>query len=294
MKRAVGRWSAGLFLGLSAAGCARGTNEEQARQHLRAANTALFSLRVSDSDRELDAAERLAPGLAEVYAVRGSLGLRRGQFEPALKSLRRACELRPSYLSARNDLATALLGTGRPREAADALREALKSAPQNAALLNNYGVALRAAGDSKGADEAFRRALGVDMRHLQANSNHAFALFEAGKYREAIAAWQAALELDDGYAEARAGLSLGLMARGKPKEAVQALARACLQDSHYADPGSLAKRRYWTPRAVAMMQTVLSKVPANARSSLYHSPGRIRLSGPLVPLEDPVLAEARR
>jgi tetratricopeptide (TPR) repeat protein len=78
---------------------------------------------VPGSIREYEAALRIAPGYDRAWIALAGLRRLQGDLEGAVLAWRTALDLEPSFLSARADLATALLDLGRRAEAAAQARE---------------------------------------------------------------------------------------------------------------------------------------------------------------------------
>ena len=110
--------------------------------------------------RAIDWAEtalELDPGLADAHAVRGLLYLNNKDAERAALSLRRAVEINPSHLDARNWLALSLGASGRYNESAEQTLALFEFDPLYPPVTNNVVSRLLTIGDKARAELALER-----------------------------------------------------------------------------------------------------------------------------------------
>lgn len=138
-------------------------------EHMRAGLQARKEQRWQDAAREFEAALRLAPNVAEVWANLGVVRQSQGQMAAAVEAFRKALELKPNLAGVDGYLGYALLMTGRADAAVPHLEKALKAASGNARLGGWLGLAYLEAGDYRKAVaqlEAARTAAPKDLSVL--------------------------------------------------------------------------------------------------------------------------------
>lgn len=104
----------------------------------------------------------------------------------ARECYRKAIEIDPYLPLPRLNLATLLIGAGRPGEAVDELRTHLELAPDSAYGFYNLGVALHQLRRLDRAAAAFRRAVDLEPMFMEARSNLLKTLLEAGRKQDAL------------------------------------------------------------------------------------------------------------
>ena len=104
-----------------------------------------------------DKALALNPELADAQAIRGLLYLDTGQLEQAIGSLRRAVDINPNHLDARNWLALSLSSNGRYRDAAQQQVALFEFDPLYPPITGNVITQLLRIGDVDRASQVIRR-----------------------------------------------------------------------------------------------------------------------------------------
>lgn len=138
-------------------------------EHMRAGLQARKDQRWQDAAREFEAAARLAPKVAEVWANLGVVRQNQGQMAAAADAFRRAIELKPNLPGVAGLLGYALLMTGRAEAAVGYLEQAHKEAPGNPRVGSWLGLAYLESGDYRRAAhqwEAARKASPKDLSVL--------------------------------------------------------------------------------------------------------------------------------
>jgi tetratricopeptide (TPR) repeat protein len=143
-----------------------------------------------------------------------------GAWDEAIMYYRRALELQPGLLEARNKLSIALGRRGRLAEAIAGFRLVLEQQPAFADAHYNLGVALGQLGQLDEAIAAYRRVLALDPDFVAAHYNLGIALNERGSVDEAIDEYRRVLEIKPGHAEARNNLGSALREAGRIDEAL--------------------------------------------------------------------------
>ncbi len=111
-----------------------------------------------------------------------------------------------------NNLAVALLKSGRPDEAADAAREAIARDPGNPMFAEALANAFEEAGDAENAAQAYRDTILIDPTQTTAQNNLGAILAEQGQLTEAIDHFVAAIQSQPEYAPAWFNLGVAFSA----------------------------------------------------------------------------------
>jgi Flp pilus assembly protein TadD len=151
-----------------------------------------------------------AEGSVEVYAWLGLLEDEAGDWKAGESAHRKAIELAPERDDLLNNLGYCLLEQGRKAEAADVFRRALQLNPKSVIARNNLGLAV--ADNPKEAVLNWQSTTDPASAH----NNMAVALMEAGKYDEARREIQTALSYDPHHQAALNNLQLISTLDGKP------------------------------------------------------------------------------
>ncbi len=99
-----------------------------------------------------------------------------------------------------NNLAVALLKSGRPGEAAEAAREAIRCDPDNPMFVEALANAFEAAGDTENAIVGYRETVSKDLTQVTAHNNLGVLLARQGEFVEATAEFVAAVQEQPEYA----------------------------------------------------------------------------------------------
>jgi putative 2-oxoglutarate-Fe(II)-dependent oxygenase superfamily protein/tetratricopeptide repeat protein len=142
-----------------------------------------------------------------------------GRIEEAVKSYRRAAELKPDLVPAHNNLGTALHALGRFEQAAEAYRKVLRFAPDAPEAQRNLGIALEKAGRRAEAIDIYRAVVARRPDWPVAYSNLANALLAAGEAGATVETCDRWLALRPANMEALALKSLALFEAGEREAA---------------------------------------------------------------------------
>lgn len=141
-----------------------------------------------------------APKLnATTYLAHGHLLERQGAFEKAELQYRKALDLQPDFVTARNRLGITLNQLGRHEEASEQFTRAIRLQPGEAYLYNNLGFSLLLEGKLPEAEQAIRRALELKPNFPRASMNLGVVLARAGRNDEALAAFEQATDEASAY-----------------------------------------------------------------------------------------------
>jgi tetratricopeptide (TPR) repeat protein len=225
--------------------------------------------RQQDPLQALQTAAELLPQDAEAHRNLGTYLGDRGQWTPALASLRCALEQQPRNADLLVETADATRAVGQARESVELYQRALAINPHSAEAHNNLGNAFLQLGSCEDAVRCYRLALELKPNEAQihcnignaqrqlarldealasteraialepalsiAHNNLGLVLSGLGRGTEAIASYREALRLNPGYVEALANLAQLLPEYGQRREAMALFARAIDLDPRRAD-----------------------------------------------------------
>jgi len=162
----------------------------------------------------------------EIYNTLGSLFQQQGDLDQAVDSFGKAVALRPDYVDAHFNLATALTAAGRGPDAIDSYRRVVRLQPGHVAALNNLGQLLCQSGRTDEGVETFARAVALRGDFFEARSNLGTALTSLGRYGEALVHLTAAAGLRPDSPDVLNNLGNALRMAGNHDEAIRAMRRA--------------------------------------------------------------------
>lgn len=197
----------------------RSMAEERALTRLRLGVTQLRLHRPAEAEQSLkEAVDHSANSdVAEFVRhhagfQRGSFWLRSGQPQKAVAPLSEIVSEPDTWSldlsAAQNNLALALVLSGRPGEAVPAARRATERDPNNPIFLETLALALDRSGDSAGAADVYRQALDQDSSLYTSSNNRGVILAQAGRTDEARTAFVSALHANPAYAKGWANLAI--------------------------------------------------------------------------------------
>ncbi len=160
------------------------------------------------------------PGHADSLCLMGEICLHLGQFDQAVEWLGRALRIAPkaAYLST---LGTVLLRAGRREEALKAFEKAISIDPENAENWKNFGVVLIDLNHPDQAFVALQQALKLRPRYVDAANLYGMALYRQQRYAEALEQFNLSLEVEPAQADALQVRALVLMNLNRLEEAVE-------------------------------------------------------------------------
>jgi Flp pilus assembly protein TadD len=191
----------------------------------------------SVSISELDVA---IPAKAKKEFERASDAGNAGKTEEAIAHLRKAIEIYPSYLMARNDLGTQLLAEGKLAEAEDQLREAMKIGPKAFNPKLNLGIVLVQQQKFAEATTVLREAIVLNSAAPSARLYNGMALEGMNEFDEAEKELKASHDLGGvPYAVALYRLGHIYLNKGDRKKAVVAFERYLSEAPRAANAGEV-------------------------------------------------------
>jgi tetratricopeptide (TPR) repeat protein len=130
----------------------------------------------------------------------------------------------------------ALLGEGKPEEAASYLKDAVRLKPDAAPMRLNLGVALAQLRRLDDAAREFRKNVELDADSALGHANLGLAYVQSSRYAEAVEVLQVAARLDPKSADVHNHLGIALAQLGREEEAARAYARAIELRPRYHAP----------------------------------------------------------
>jgi protein O-mannosyl-transferase len=167
------------------------------------------------------------------YMVHNSLGIalnQAGRPQEAIEHFKRAVDLKPDYLEARDNIGVILNNLGRTQEAIKLFRQVLMLKSDYPKALSDLGAVLSASGQAEEAIKYIERALLAKPDYPEAHYNLGIALNQVGKRKEAIEQFRQALLQNPDYAEAYNSLGAVLAQAGMLREAADSFRRALHHD----------------------------------------------------------------
>jgi tetratricopeptide (TPR) repeat protein len=169
---------------------------------------------LSRADQLCSEVLQLSPASAEAMHLRGVIAGQQGDYELAVKWMRRAIRMSPQLVQAYNNLGLFLQPLARRQEAEHSFREALRRSPQYAEVHNNLANLLLASGRAEDAITHYRQAALLQPRYADAHFNLGLALQKTGEVRGASESLRKAVALRPGWAAARQALAVAEYALG--------------------------------------------------------------------------------
>ena len=166
----------------------------------------------------------------------GEMELKKGEYERAAGTLRKALALDSQNAEAHYALARALMKTGKPDDALTHLRETVRLQPKNDGALSDLGLALAKRNRLTEARDALRRAAALTPRLPVRRYNLGLVLARLSQWPEAAKHFRTAIQLRPDYPEAHYNLGQVLRMLGQPDEADKHLRRAAELDPKLAQP----------------------------------------------------------
>ena len=172
--------------------------------------------------------------LVAVLAVFGKLTWEQaGIFRDEIAFYNHIISLNPQAPTAHLNLASALLGAGRPAEALAASLIAVERHPGSARAHNSHRASLLTLNRPDAAADRFRRAAELDPGDHKARQIMAQIRSRQGRFAESARWYREVIDIDPESASAHYGLGVALFRLGRYEQAVESLERA---DSLLPDP----------------------------------------------------------
>lgn len=188
------------------------------------AGYALLDCDTATAAGHFDRAIALDPEFARAHASRGTAAVRLGDFDGAIRCLRRACALAPDVARTRINLGVALQHVGRVDDAIEQLRRATEIAPGLPGAHFALGNALFAT-DRTAAEAAFEATVAAAPGYARAWTNLGTLRLERFEHEAAIDAFRRVTVLEPGDADSFRDLAYAHAASGNAREAADAYSK---------------------------------------------------------------------
>ncbi|MCP4249451.1 MAG: tetratricopeptide repeat protein [bacterium] len=191
--------------------------------------------RLGDASAELDYCDAAEAERPDALRLRAQVALARRDYSTCRDATARLLDRNPNDDDARALLGEALLGEGRPREAAAELERLADRQPLNARIWYLWGTARLRLLDPQQAAEFLGRAVQLDETLVMGWQHLGVARANLDDCPAALEAFGRAIELDGALAEAHFGRAVCLARLGEIEAAREALDRAIRIDASYAE-----------------------------------------------------------
>jgi tetratricopeptide (TPR) repeat protein len=181
-----------------------------------------------------DNALRLKPDFLDALGNRASALIELGRFEEAVADCGRALALRPDQFEAYYNRGIAMAQLGRHDEALASFDQALVLRPDHVPALQRRGIALDDLRRHAEAVVAFDRIIALQPHDAEAHNHRGIALEELRRWDEALASYERALQLKPNHVEALNNRASALTEMGRFDQALQSYAQALVLRPDYA------------------------------------------------------------
>lgn len=181
----------------------------------------------------IEQAIQVAPS-AVAYNNRGAALEELGEWEAALQSYERACDLKSDYADPWYNRGNCLRRARHFEAALASYDRAIALDPRYAAAYCNRGIALAEVNRPEAALESYERALAIRPDHVEAHYNRGNLLCRLRRWEQAVASYDAAIAFAPAHANAQANRAFALVELDRVEDALESCDRALA--SH---PGSI-------------------------------------------------------
>jgi tetratricopeptide (TPR) repeat protein len=155
-----------------------------------------------------------------------------------MRYFEKALSINPGFLSARQNICSALLTQKKLDEAIDCYTEALQERndwPNMEEMYDKLGLAYEQKGSLTLAETNYRKALAIKPDYVPARNDLGRVLAKQGKLEEAVTCFNELLMQKEDSVEAHSNLALALSMQGKYNEAVKHFARVLELNPKYSN-----------------------------------------------------------
>jgi tetratricopeptide (TPR) repeat protein len=165
---------------------------------------------ITPNDPLMDHLNALLEG-PQVYVVRGTEALNRGEWAKADEELRKGLEVAPRDPMLRHRLATALFMMGKRDEAQRGFEEVIRVSPGYAPAHYSLGLLLEDRGRDAEALDRYTAAVKAQPTYVQARMRRAGVLRRSGRENDAVTEYQEVMRIDPRLDEAPLELAITLV-----------------------------------------------------------------------------------
>jgi tetratricopeptide (TPR) repeat protein len=169
-----------------------------------------------------------------LFNISGACYLAAESFQDAVKSFKKAVELKEDYAAAQYNLGVAYRSLEQNDYAMSCFKKAININPAYPDAHNNLGLLLLQNQQITDAVEHFEWAVAYKPEFAVAHNNLGAALQELGKYDESINSYKKAVEINPAYAQAHNNLGISFQIIGDQNKSIEHYEKALSIKSDYA------------------------------------------------------------
>ena len=153
-----------------------------------------------------------------------------GDDDKAISAFRKAIELKPNFIEARNNLASRMIARNDLEDAFQFISDSLEMVSEDGPTLNVMTVCLIGLRRFEEALSAAKRALKAQPDDANSHNNLGLCKRHLGQLDDAITSYQRALEITPGFADAILNLGVALVRLGRVEDAITTYRRGLASD----------------------------------------------------------------
>jgi predicted O-linked N-acetylglucosamine transferase (SPINDLY family) len=165
----------------------------------------------------------------------GMLVAQQGEYEDAIKFVRKAIAQFPNSEVLYNNLGNILYKAGRLEEAKDAYQKSKKLHPDSFVAYNNLGINFRRLGKPLESIKFFKKALEIRPDSAEVYSDLGNVFSELNQFSSAIDCYEKAIKIKPGFAKAYNNMGSVLVHQDRYAEAIDYYCKAVENDLNYAE-----------------------------------------------------------
>ncbi len=187
-----------------------------------------------------------APTSYRGYNNLGRFYIISGNYKSAIKELKHAIRLVPSFPMTYSNLGLAYAGTGAYNLSIEAYEKALARLPAKRyyQTYSNLGLVYRSMGQLKKSIDTFKKAIAANPDFAKGYYNLGLVYFENNNIKKAISAFRKSIEIDPFFADTYTGLGHALISRGLLDHGITRLEKAVKLEPAHVDANFNLARAY--------------------------------------------------
>ena len=165
-----------------------------------------------------------------LYNLLGVAQVNLGDDDKAISAFRKAIELKPNFIEARNNLASRMIARNDLEDAFQFISDSLEMVSEDGPTLNVMTVCLIGLRRFEEALSAAKRAVKAQPDDATSHNNLGLCKRHLGQLDDAITSYQRALEITPGFADAILNLGVALVRLGRVEDAITTYRRGLASD----------------------------------------------------------------
>jgi tetratricopeptide (TPR) repeat protein len=190
--------------------------------------------KIIDAIKSIDELVKQFPQEPLLFNISGACYLAAESFQDAVKSFKKAVELKEDYAAAQYNLGVAYRSLEQNDYAMSCFKKAININPAYPDAHNNLGLLLLQNQQITDAAEHFEWAVAYKPEFAVAHNNLGAALQELRKYDESINSYKKAVEINPAYAQAHNNLGISFQIIGDQNKSIEHYEKALSIKSDYA------------------------------------------------------------